>query len=114
MAKELTKRQRYWLEHIRRASESGKTLKAYARARRVSLGALYNAKSKLMKNGVLPRQESSAEMSTLVPVRIEPAATARTACRSQHPSGWLLECDRWPEPEWLLALVQGSGGDASP
>lgn len=113
MAKELTKRQRYWLDQIRRATESGKTLKAYAECQGISPGVLYNAKSRLIKNGAwTPREELPVSDPAFVPVRIEPAPE-RPAFRLRHPSGWILECDYWPDPEWLLALVRRGGSDAS-
>lgn len=113
MAEELTKRQRYWLEHIRRASKSGKTLKAYAKSRRLSVGMLYNVKSELTRAGILPGPESPTTAPAFVPVRIEPTPPPRSVIRLTHPSGWLLECEGWPEPAWLEALVRGTSGDAS-
>jgi hypothetical protein len=114
MAQGLTKRQRYWLQHIERAAEQGGTLKAYAEARRISLGALYNAKSKLLKAGVLESQLVEPVSTGLVAVRIEPPVQARSVLRLRHRSGWELECERWPDPRWLLALVHGEHDDAAP
>ena len=112
MAEELTERQRYWLEHIRRASESGKTLKAYAKSRRLSVGMLYNVKSELTRAGILPCLDSPTAAPAFVPVRIEPTTLPRTVCRLTHPSGWLLECEGWPEPAWLKSLVHGTSVSA--
>lgn len=110
MAKELTERQRYWLEHIRAAGERGQTLKDYAQERQLSVSAMYTVKSLLMKRGVLPGRECEDAVSELVPVRVAALASAGL-CRLRHPSGWSLECECWPDPRWLRAVVDG--GDAS-
>jgi len=110
---ELTKRQRYWLRHIERAAERGDTLKAYAKRRRISVGALYTAKSQLMRLGVLARQARAAVVTDFVPVRIEPAERVDRVCRLRHPRGWQLECSEWPDPDWLRGVMQTEQGDAS-
>jgi hypothetical protein len=112
MSKELTKRQRYWLEHIQEAERRGQTLKAYAKKRQLSLGAMYRAKSSLMKSGALPRGGHEQVVAEFVPVRIEPLA-ATPSCRLRHPSGWELECEGWPDPQWLRAVMGGGFEDAS-
>mgnify|MGYP000280100830 CR=1 FL=1 len=112
MTEQLTKRQRYWLKHIERAAERGETLKEYAKRRRMSVGAMYQAKSALMKLGVLARQEQAVVVADFVPVRIEPAARFVRG-RLRHRSGWELECGEWPDPQWLRALIQGEHPDAS-
>jgi hypothetical protein len=45
-------------------------------------------------------------------VRIEPLAPP-PRCRLRHPSGWELECEGWPDPLWLRAVVEGGFEDAS-
>lgn len=109
----LTKRQRYWLEHIKQAAERGRPLKAYAKRRGLSVDALYTAKSQLRKLGALPQQEQDTVAAELVPVRIEPSAAAGAVCRLRHPGGWELECRHWPDPDWLRSLMQAEPGDAS-
>ena len=113
---ELTKRQRYWLEHVRRALASGAPMTSYAKSRRISIGALYNAKSQLLRRGFLRRPEPAARKvdgGAFVPVRIEPMVGMKPACRLRHRSGWELECEGLPDPQWLLALVGGEHGDAA-
>ena len=112
MTEQLTKRQRYWLKHIEHAAERGETLKEYAKRRRMSVGAMYQAKSALMKLGVLARQEQAVVVADFVPVRIEPAAPF-VRCRLRHRSGWELECTSWPDPRWLRAVMEGGQDDAS-
>jgi hypothetical protein len=114
MAEGLTRRQRYWLKHIQRAEERGETLKAYAKRHRLSIGALYHAKSQLMKFGALPRCEKVAVAAAdFVPVRLEPLARLGAVCRIRYAGVWEVECEVWPDPQWLAALMQGAQGDAS-
>lgn len=113
MRKELTERQRYWLKHIDRAAERGDTLKAYAQRRGLSVGAMYQAKSELKRLGALPSPPKQAVVvSDFVPAQIEPVRSV-TRCRLRHWSGWELECEEWPDPRWLRAVMEGGHGDAS-
>jgi hypothetical protein len=52
--RELTERQRYWLEHIQACEASGESLKAYAAAHGFAAGAMYAAKKVLIRKGLLP------------------------------------------------------------
>jgi len=114
MAEELTRRQRYWLKHIQRAEQRSETLKAYAKRRRLSIGALYHAKSQLMKIGSLPRRERAAVTAAeFVPVRFESLQRVGALCRVRYAGVWEVECEEWPDPQWLAALMQGAQGDAS-
>jgi hypothetical protein len=114
MAEGLTRRQRYWLKHIQRAEERGETLKAYAKRRRLSIGALYHAKSQLMKRGALPRHEQVAVAGTdFIPVRLERPPRFGAVCRVRYAGVWEVECEEWPDPRWLAALMQGAQGDVS-
>ena len=49
LAKTMTRRQRYWLKHIKAADLSNGTIAEYAAAHDVSLKGLYQWKTKLMK-----------------------------------------------------------------
>jgi len=51
----LTKRQRYWLDHIRVGEASGKSLVSYARENDLNFQTMYTTKSTLMKKGVLSK-----------------------------------------------------------
>jgi hypothetical protein len=115
MAKDLTKRQRFWLAHIRAAMKSGQRLQQYARVHRLSVGALYNAKSVFKRSGLLsvpPGAESV--QGAFVPVRIAMSPDEPIRCRLQHLHGWQLEMERLPDPQWLLVLMRGEGDDATP
>lgn len=115
MEKGLTKRQRFWLAHVRAAAGSGESLQQYAKRHRLSLGALYNAKSVLKRSGVLNamvKQSSQPVQSAFVPVRISMQADEPIRCRLYH-AHWQLEMERLPDPQWLLALMRREDGDAA-
>jgi hypothetical protein len=52
-------RQQYWLSHIEACQQQGISMKAYAQQSGIALRALYDAKSRLVKEGVLPRRAKS-------------------------------------------------------
>ena len=113
MMKKLTQRQRFWLAHVRRATQSGQTLKAYAEAQGISLSALYEASSKRSRGGIVDGEEAAASgkpSAAFVPVNV--TNTGTMACRLTHDSGWVLECERLPDPDWLIALWQRGPADA--
>ncbi len=53
----LTKRQRYWLEHIKACEASGKSVSSYAAEHGFQVGAMYAGKKALVRKGVLPRTQ---------------------------------------------------------
>ena len=95
----LTERQRFWLKHIRACGDG--SLKAYAEANKLSPGALYEAKSRFKRLGVL----SAAKGRRFTRVEAAPAAPP-TLCRVRLPNGVSVEvaCEpgHWPA---LLASV---------
>lgn len=114
MAKKvMTQRQQFWLAHIQAAMQSGQGLKRYANSHRLSLGALYNAKSVFKRAGLLKGTSRELALSTFVPVQIASPARSPIRCRLQHLSGWQLEMERLPDPAWVRELMRG-GGDAAP
>ncbi len=114
MAKVLTKRQRFWLTHIRAAMESGQRLQQYAKVHRLSVGALYNAKSVFKRTGLLGvPPNADLTQAAFVPVQIAMSADEPIRCRLQHRHGWQLEMERLPDPRWLLALMQGKDRDVA-
>ena len=94
----LTERQRFWLEHLRACGVG--SLKAYAEANGVSVSALYEAKSRFKRLGLL----GSAKAPRFT--RVEAAAAPPTLCRVRLPNGASVEvaCEpgHWPA---LLASV---------
>ena len=67
----LTARQREWLSHLEACREQGGTLKAYALAHELSLGALYRARRVLERRGMWnARMRRSEKWSGLIGQRI--------------------------------------------
>ena len=97
----LTERQAFWLGHVRACGQG--SLKAYAEAHGLDVGALYAAKSRLKRSGAL----SSRRL-----VRVEPAEVQRATpmapayCRVHLRNGVAVEVACAPE-HWseLLASV---------
>ncbi len=65
-----TLRQRFWLEHLEACRAQGGSLKAYALAHDLSLGALYAAKSDLKRRGALSASTLPVPAPRLLPVHI--------------------------------------------
>lgn len=115
MAKDLTKRQRFWLAHVRSAVGSSEPLHQYAKKHRLSLGALYNAKSVLKRRGalnVIVKHSRQPLQPAFVPVRMSIKADELIRCQLQH-AQWRLEMERLPDPKWLRALMCSEDGDAA-
>ena len=53
MISALTRRQRYWLEHIQACEASGKSMAEYAASQGIAVRAMYGGKKILVKKGVL-------------------------------------------------------------
>lgn len=98
----LTERQQFWLSHIKACN--GQTLKSYAAEHGLDIGALYEAKSRLKRKGVL----SPAPVSPGF-VRVEQSSFAGSApplCRVHLRNGAVVELACTPEHwEGVLALV---------
>jgi hypothetical protein len=116
----LTIREQHLLDHLRQAQELGSTLKDYAQAFNLNVEHLYNGKAQLQRKGVWPltalepaRTELLAVKVTTEPAEAEPVAAAGSQsaplellmCRLTSPDGWTFECDRWPDPKWLMAVM---------
>jgi hypothetical protein len=52
--KTLTSRQQFWVGHLERCAGSQQSLSSYASARGLSIAALYEAKSRLRREGLWP------------------------------------------------------------
>lgn len=105
----LTERERACLEHLRQAQELGLSFAEYCRQRNLRANPWYWTKQRLIRKGVIAGRGEVAEVkpAAFVPVRITPQAPT-TACRIRHPSGWVIECDSFPQPQWLSALMSGA------
>ncbi len=84
---QLTERQQYWLNHITTCQHKGIRMTDYAQQVGIELRALYDAKNRLIKAGVLPRQKPP----TFQKVEIKP--TVSGFCIISLSNGARLE---WP------------------
>jgi len=97
---QLTERQRFWLEHLRACGNG--SLKVYAEAHELDVRALYEAKARLKRRGLLP----GARPAQFVRVHGTAPASAPALCRIHLANGAVVElaCEPgdWPR---LLADV---------
>jgi hypothetical protein len=113
--KELTRREREYLEHLRQAQAQKLTLAQCCRARGLRAQSLYSVSSKLAGNGYVGHRTVEVVAKPLqatnqfMAVRVAPVATnsSGAVCRLRHPSGWMIECMDLPQASWMAALVQG-------
>ena len=101
--RELTKRDRFWLDHLQVIARGDETASEYTRRKGLSVGALYEAKRQLGKRGAWTRAAKPVSFAPVV-VRHEPEATG-AALRLRLGNGAELQWSSVPEVEWLAALV---------
>ena len=88
--------QRRWLEHIRACEASGQRMSEYAREHGLGQKNFYNAKTRLIKRGILKSKSAAVSFR-----RVELAyGPARFGCRVRLPNGVVVE----------LELGSGAGG----
>ena len=84
----LTPRQRFWIDHLRRCTERGQSLSAYAAEQDLKVSSLYEAKSRLRQHGLWPTPSMQF-------VRVQPARPAEipppTVFRVSLPNGVVVE-----------------------
>jgi hypothetical protein len=108
----LTKRQQFWLKHVRAAMGSSAPMQGYAKRHGLSAAALYNAKSVFKRMGLLKSASRELAPSAFVPVQMAPQVPPLVCCRLQHVSGWQLEMERLPDARWIRGLM-GSDPDVA-
>jgi hypothetical protein len=117
---ELKPREQAYFEHVRRAKEQGLTLTAYCERRGLNVRSLYGVRRELVAKGVVARtlaakpNAKKARPGSFVAVQVAGAGVngAELVCRVRHPSGWTVECSRFPEAGWVAQLMKG-GGDVA-
>jgi len=108
---DLTRAERRFLERAAEAQEQGMTLEAYYRASGLSIGWLYNIHRQLQGKGVAVPEPKGRQAilsnDKFVQVCVRPPRRSEdgTVCRVRHPSGWMIECARWPEASWVRQLI---------
>lgn len=88
----LSERQAFWLKHLRACADG--SLKMYAAAHDLDLRALYDAKARLRRKGLLTatparlvrveRAESSAGPAALCRVHLRNGTAVEVACAPEH------------------------------
>ena len=104
----LTRRQRFWLEHLEACRERRMSLKAYAQEHDLSVSALYAARAALKRRGAVGGAVQSRPTATLVPVRLSPTP-AVTRVRVLLPNGVVVELPETIEPARCRALLASAG-----
>lgn len=100
----LTERDRFWLGHLEVIEREGVAAKAYAKRRRLSVDALYQAKKRLVKRGAWSPETRRAASVRFSEVRIARPPSG-PSCRLRLPNGAVVEWETTPEPAVLAAVV---------
>ena len=87
--KPLTQIQEGWLDHVNKAAEQKLSMSAYAKQNNLPLKAFYNARSFLMKKGILP-SISNPPLATLT-VTPERRPELTTSCRITLCNGIIID-----------------------
>lgn len=99
----LSDESRKWLDHIRACETAGQTMVEYARARGLNLKGFYNAKTRLIKRGVLGLKPS-AGIFRRVPV--VSAGVGSFGSRVHLPNGVVVEFAHECDVARLGAVLQ--------
>ena len=110
---ELTLGQQRFMERMQEAQKEGLSLTDYYRTHGLSMAMLYKVRRQLVQKGIVPptRPHLGSGLEKFVQVRVQDSfagaelAVRGPVCRLRHPSGWLIECGMWPQPQWLLQLM---------
>lgn len=97
----LSKESRKWLDHIRACEAAGQTMVEYARARGLNLKGFYNAKTRLIKRGVLNLTPSAAVFR-----RVPVVSAGSFGSRVHLPNGVVVEFAHECDVARLGAVLQ--------
>ena len=89
-SKSLSPRLRYWLDHLQACAQRGVSLSAYASAQGLTVGALYEAKSRLRQRGAWPPSVARFVRVQGTPVQAAPGLRA-SLFRVSLPNGVVVE-----------------------
>lgn len=85
---ELTARLQGWLDHVRACEASGQTMAEYAKANGLALKAFYNARTHLIRRGVIKAKTQGAVFQR---VGVVSKLTGALNCRVHFPNGLMME-----------------------
>lgn len=98
------RRESFWLDHIRRAEQSGQTITAYAKMAKLDLQQLYNWRRKLRVAGKLNDAPVAAPFARVVCAEsIVPREDVALVVSVGH---LRLHFDRLPDAGWLAQAVR--------
>jgi hypothetical protein len=114
--RKLTRRERDYLAHLRRAQARKLPLAQYCRVHGLNVQSLYNLRHQLSGKSGRLRAAAAARQSKpadkFIAVRMAPVAPSGAACRL-HLKGWVIECASLPPPAWLAGLLAGAADAVS-
>ncbi len=100
-AEDLSEESRKWLDHIRACEATGQTMVEYARARSLNLKGFYNAKTRLIKRGVLSLTPSAGVFR-----RVPVVSAGSFGLRLHLPNGVVVELATESDVSRLEAVLQ--------
>jgi len=115
-SRDLSERDRFWLDHEGALAKSGQTAKDYAAEEGLSLHALYQARKRLRMLGHLPKPaarrpcKGGARARTFEKVTVASGSapfSSPALFRLSFPNGLVLEWSGAELPDPVLALVEG-------
>lgn len=103
----LSEKERACLAHDRQARALGISFAEYCRERDLKVNQWYWVRTGLIRRGLIAGhgKTEADKPAGFAPVRIAPTASETSACRIRHPSGWVIECDSFPQAQWLSDLI---------
>lgn len=113
--RELTERDRFWLDHEQAIAKSGRSAKAYAAEQGVSLHALYQARKRLKALGHLPsgrtvksrpRRTKPGAGVAFSKIELASSPTRDLGYRLSLPSGLVFEWSGGEVPEPVVDLLE--------
>ena len=113
--RELTERDRFWLDHEKAIAKSGHSAKAYATEQGLSLHALYQARKRLKALGHLssgrtlpskPRRPKAASGVAFSKIELASSPARDLGYRLSLPSGLVFESSGGEVPEPVVDLLE--------
>ena len=104
---DLSEKERACLAHHRQAQALGISFAEYCRERDLKVNQWYWIRTGLIRRGIISGhgKTEAGKPAGFAPVHITPSASWTTACRIRHPAGWVIECDSFPQAQWLSDLM---------
>jgi len=108
LAKTMTHKQQLWLDHVKAADSSEGTIADYALSHHLKLKALYQWKSKLVKEG-LYRPGAMITESGFVPVKAVQTKPDQSGCTVNLPNGIQIEFKCELDSKVIRSIITSAG-----